>query len=959
MTNLLQHDLESHVEGDVRFDALTRRLYAVDASIYEIEPIGVILPKRRQDVINTILVAKKHGVPIIARGAATGIAGGCIGRGLVIDCSKHLTRIIEIDYEKEEALCEPGVVQDQLNAALAARGYRLGPDTSTGNRATLGGMIGNNAAGARSLKYGKTVDAVQSLELVLSDGEVLTFAEIEESEARVRAKQEDREGAIYRAVLKIRDEHGPAIQKAFPNIPRRASGYNLDELIKPGPLNLAKVIVGSEGSLGIATRIRVKIAKRPKETGLVVVHCMDLLEGMEALTKMLAFNPIAVELIDEEIIKMGRVSPSMRGRLGWMENEPAALFVVELESETEGELREKMALFIAAMQEAKVGYAWKELTVSREMDHVWALRKAGLGLLLSRRSYSKAIAFIEDLTVPPERLAAFMKEFQEYLHSIDKRAGIYGHAGSGCLHIRPYMNLSKQEDLDLMKRVMVEITDLVMRHGGSLSGEHGDGLIRSWLNKKLFGEEVYQAFEDLKAAFDEDGRMNPGKVVATQGLTENLRIDPSVKPVEVKTALSFKHEGGLAFAAEMCNGNAQCRKKKKTMCPSFQVTGDEKDTTRARAQALRAVLNGHWPLEELTGDALHDVLDLCLECKGCKKECPSQVDMAKMKAEVLYQRQEKLGYSLRTKIFGHVGRLSQYGCMAPRLANWAADTQLSKYLMEKVGITPERSLPPFTRERFSQWMKKKYVATGQSKRVVLFNDTFMEFNYPELGQSAVQVLNGLGYEVIVPNWTCCGRTYIGKGMLRQAKKLAERLVDQFYPLAREGLPIVGIEPSCLLTIKDELRDLVGGPKARQVVDAAMTIDEFLAQHIEGGQWPLSMVEKPMSMKVHGHCHQKAIVGMAPTMKVLKQLPGCDVSLISSGCCGMAGSFGYESEHYDFSLKVGETQLLPAVRATPSSTVLVANGVSCRSQVAHMAERQAKHLVEVVADAMTEESNLPL
>lgn len=951
---MLQKDLQDNIEGEVHFDAIHRHVYSIDASIYEIEPIGIVVPKNKQDIIRAVQIASAHDVPIIARGAATGITGGCLGAGLIIDTSKYLNQIRSINIAEEYAICDPGVIQDRLNEALAPQGYRLGPDTSTGNRATIGGMTANNAAGARSLLYGTMADHVEEVELVLSNGEVLRFGALDESAVAEKCLQNNAEGRIYREISRIRSQYHYDIEKNFPKIPRRVSGYNLDALITPGPLNICKLLVGSEGTLGIFTEIKVKIAKRPANTALCIVHFDAMLEGMKSIEEMLSHHPIALEMIDDKIISMGKLSPVIKNELEWLVGSPQAVFVAEFAGQTADAAAKRAGDFAAAMKGKKIGFAQVCVAEPEKIAHVWDVRKSGLGLLLSKRSYSRAIAFLEDLTVPPNQLASFMDRFCRYLKVKGKEAGIYGHVGSGCMHIRPYIDLRSTDEVRLMEQMMKDIADLLLEHNGALSGEHGDGLIRSWLNKKMFGPKVYQAFVELKNAFDPMNRMNPGKIVHGPPVAENLRLSPQTPIAHIDTFLDFRKEGGLELAADLCNGNGLCRKSEKVMCPSFQATGDEFHTTRARAQALRSIIHSKMPIEEFSGDALHDVLDLCLECKGCKTECPSEVDMAKMKSEFLYHYHQRHGTPLRDTLFAHIGRLNAVASPFASIANFAMNNWLIRQLLRLLGITSKRTLPTLAKDRFSSWFARHRQEKHSQKQVVLLNDTFTEFNAPEIGQAAVKVLEALGYEVIVPAWQCCGRPALSKGLLEYAKKQSQSLVEALLPYAQKGLPILGLEPSCLLTLKDDTHGLLGYDHhaAAAVSNACVTFAEFLYTHIKEGTLPLPFKKQTGSVNVHGHCHQKALVGMKPTMEVLRAIPGLQVTEIDSGCCGMAGSFGYEKEHYSLSMKIAELRLLPAIRKAAKETLVVADGFSCRSQIEHGSGRRALHLAEAIAQFLS-------
>jgi FAD/FMN-containing dehydrogenase/Fe-S oxidoreductase len=947
----LEKSLRQHVEGDIHFDAIHRKVYSVDASIYEVEPIGIVLPYHKQALIQAIRIADKFHVPVIARGAATGITGGCIGKALIIDTSKYLNHILDINYESEFAICEPGVVQDRLNEALSSKNYRLGPDTSTGNRATLGGMLGNNASGSRSLLYGCMADHVTEVELLLANGELLRFGKLDEELWSKKRLQQDTEGNIYRELYRIRTEYHDEIAAHFPKIPKRVSGYSLDILLSEGPINFAKLIAGSEGTLGIATEIKVRICKKPGITGLCVIHLHDMLEGMRHIEEMLAHHPIALEMIDNKIIEAGKRSPAMRNKLGWLIDEPDAVFVAEFAGKDLEDVQGKLSHFEKDIKARNIGYASICITDPIVMSQLWEVRKSGLGLLLSRRTYSRAIAFLEDITIPPKELADFMEKFKNYLKSKGKEAGIYGHVGSGCMHVRPYIDLRQTDDVHLMEQMMIDISSLLLEHGGALSGEHGDGFVRTWLNEKMFGKKLYQAFLDLKHAFDPDNQMNPHKIVNGRPFLENLRLSPETKQQKINTFMDFSREGGFELAADLCNGNGMCRKSEKVMCPSFQASGDEFHTTRARAQTLRSFINGKMPMHDFTSHGVYEVLDLCLECKGCKTECPSEVDMAKMKSEFLYHYQKAHGTSLRTILFANIGKLNQLASSFASLFNKIVGHQFSKTIMGWMGVAPEREFPKLSSETFSKWFSKQNQPM-KKKFVVLFNDTFNEFNTSEIGQSAVKVLENLGYHVIVPKWTCCGRPALSKGRLEQAQAQAKIVVESLAPYAYKCLPIVGLEPSCLLTIKDDFQALLpNNADVKAVSDACITFDEFLAKHIVDGKLPFDMKIEPRQVKLHGHCHQKALVGTKFTLDVLKTIPGYEVSEIDSGCCGMAGSFGYEKEHYAFSMKIGQLKLFPAIEASEKDTLIVADGFSCRCQIEHGTQRKSYHLAEVVAQAL--------
>ncbi len=951
MTSNWITELREVLRGEVRDDLISRTVYSVDASIYEIPPLAVAIPRDIDDVRRAVEVAHRHDIPIIPRGAATGIAGGAIGRGLVLDLSQHLNNILEVNYDEEWIVCEPGVVQQQLNDYVAAKGYRLGPDTSTGNRATVGGMLSNNSAGARSLHYGKTVDHVLEVELLLASGELINFHALDDEQRKGRELLAGREGDIYRAVARLKRKYSDEIAARYPQIPRRVSGYNFDELIKEGPINLAKLICGAEGSLGLATKIKFRLCKAHKHTALCLLHYHDMGDALRRIADLLADTPLALEMIDGKILDAGRSVPMTRERIGWLQGHPQAALIAEFSGDSAEEAEARARECAARAEKTGTAYAIGIATENAEKADVWAVREAGLGLLMSKRSYSRAIGFLEDVAVDPNEMAPFIDKFQELLRRHGKEAGIYGHVGAGCVHIRPYIDLRDFEELATMRRMMEEASELLLEHKGSLSGEHGDGLVRSWLIRKMFGETLYSAFRSFKSAFDPKGLMNPGKVIATQGLHDNLRTDPSTRQVGLDTQFDFSRDGGIALAADMCNGNAMCRKRDGLMCPSFQAYGDEFHSTRARAQSLRAIFNGRISAEAFTSDELYKVMEYCLECKGCKTQCPSQVDMAKIKAEFLHHYQEKNGYSLRSRLLGQVAKTNKLLARFGPIVNWIHGSALGSGMRRMLGIAPNRPLPLFANQRFSTWLKKRENEPKPgAPKVVLMNDTFTEFNYPEIGISAVQVLEHLGYEVIVPKWRCCGRPLISKGFLKQAKLTASSLIELLWPYAVQGIPIIGLEPSCILTLKDDYPDLIIHDMTDEVIEHTQTIDSFFAQLARQGQ--LSLPHSPWKKaQVHTHCHQKALVGSEDTLATLRAIDGLEATEIPSGCCGLAGSFGYEQEHYIFSMKIGENSLFPAVREAGPDTAIVANGMSCRTQIMHGTGHSAMHLVQLLASCL--------
>lgn len=945
-------ELKNRTDGEVHFDEIHRRIYSVDASIFEIKPVAIFIPKTIEDLVLAVEIATKSQVPVIPRGAATGITGGCLGNALIIDLSKYLTQILEINLQEEYVIVQPGVVQDTLNQALSSFGYRLGPDTSTGNRATIGGMVANNSAGARSLYYGKMVDQVLEIELLLSSSKRIHFKALDWLEYEQKLLLNDEEGDIYRKIDQILTTYKDPIAHGFPKIPRRVSGYNLDLLTFDPKFNMCKLITGSEGTLGIATKIKLKITKKPKFLSMTLIHFNSIEQAMKSVPKLLESHPIALEMLDEIIIQTGLKSLKNSEALNLLIGNPKTLFIAEFQGDSLQEVEKKCHDFEKKLEELKIGYAYLSILDSSKMEAIWNIRKSGLGLLLSKKSYSRAIAFIEDLSVHPNELSDFMKKFQAYMKKIGKDAGIYGHVGSGCMHIRPYVDLRSPDELQLMKKIMLDVTDLVLEHGGALSGEHGDGIIRSWLTEKCFGKVLTQSFIEVKKAFDPNFMMNPHKIVFSQPLLENLRMDPETKIPKISTFLDFTKEGGFNLAIDLCNGNGNCRKKEGLMCPSFQASSDEYDSTRARAQSLRAIVNGKVPTKDLSSQEIYDVLDLCLECKGCKTECPSEIDMAKIKSEVLYQYQEKHGYFFRNQLFGNISRINQFTYPFRKIFNYLIKKKFFKTLLNYVGISHQRTLPKLAEEKFSNHFKNfQQTIKDDLKKgsVLLFNDTYTEFHHPEIGISAVKILNYLGFKVILIPWNCCGRPLISKGLLKEAKKKALKLHDILNDLIDRDLPIIGLEPSCLLTLKDDFGSLIQ-KNVDKIKALATTFDEFIHHQLKNHQIHLK-AKADTEIYLHTHCHQKALVGSKPTLELLKQIENVRVKEIDSGCCGMAGSFGYEKEHYSFSMKIGSLKLFKAIETISPKSYLLANGFSCRTQIEDGTKRSSKHLAVLLDEIL--------
>jgi FAD/FMN-containing dehydrogenase/Fe-S oxidoreductase len=982
----LRTALQQAIAGEVRFDRLDRALYSTDASVYQIVPLGVVLPKTADDVRATLTICTQFNVPITARGGGTSQAGQSIGPGVILDCSKYLNRILEINAAEKWVRVEPGCVLDDLNQQVKPLGLQFAPDISTANRATLGGMIANNSSGTHSIIHGKTIDHVLELKVLLTDGNVIDALPLDDADWQAKCQQQDCEGAGYRAVRRLTVEHADEIERRYPKILRRVGGYNLDAFAacglalaeqyanaKPQAANLAHLFVGSEGTLGIVLEAKLRLVELPKAKALLVVQFADLLNALAATPTILTHRPAAVEVMDRFILDCTKLNADAARLRDFLQGDPGAILIIEFYGDTAQELTPRLDALEAALRTLNVGNHYHRAVDASAQARIWKLRTLALGLSMAEKGDAKAISFVEDTAVAPARLRDYIAEFQQIIARHGTTAGVYAHASVGCLHVRPIVNLKTAEGVQRFQAIADEVADLVLKYGGALSGEHGDGLVRSPYQEKMYGPILYQAFREIKRTFDPRNLLNPGKIVDAPPLASNLRYGPAYQTPDVPTTFDFSADGGLLRAAELCAGVGECRKKRGgTMCPSFQATGDEQHSTRGRANTLRLALTGQLALfptsppgrgaggEGLTDPAVLAALDLCLECKACKSECPTNVDMARLKAEVLDQHHQKNGLPWRNWLFGNVPTASKWGCRLTPWSNWGAGSSLGRWLNEKAfGIDRRRTPPSFAAIPYLSG--PGYLPTKGTllPEVLLFPDTFMNFHEPEIGVATLVLLLRLKQLVIngLPNqakratpaghvWPdqlrCCGRPMISNGMLTEAVAGAKHNVERLFPWAAQGLPIIACEPSCILTIKDDYPALLHGElrrQARTVAERCFTFEEFAGTHwIEGA----ALSAGPKRVLVQGHCHQRSLVGMNPTLKLLQRIPGAEVIDLDAGCCGMAGSFGYETEHYEISRLVGEQRLFPAVRQAAADTVIVAPGFSCRMQIEHFTGRQAVH-----------------
>lgn len=969
--------LRREVRGDVRFDRASRVLYSTDASIYQIEPIGVVLPREPEDVVRTVRICADQGIPVLPRGAGTSLSGQTVGHAVVLDFSRYMNRILSLDTERGLVRVQPGVVLDQLNTFLARYGLEFGPDVATSNRANLGGMIGNNSAGARSVVYGKTVDHVHELRAVLSDGTETRFAPLSRREWDQLLQAGGREGEICRTIMKVLRTHAAEIDRRFPRVLRRVSGYNLDEMLRAlriaegadpastyayplpsrmplpdprQPWNLSRLIVGSEGTLAVVTEAVLKTSVRPPVRGLILLHFDDLIAAMEAVAPLLESSPSAIECLDRMILDLARGNLQAARYRGVLEGEPDAVLVVEYSGESQEEVSTAVARTVRAAGAFAGCYTAKALLEPSDINAVWALRKTGVALLYSVPGHRKPVGFVEDTAVSPERLPAFVRRFQSILERHNTTGAFYGHASVGCLHIRPLLDLRDPVDVDTMRAIAEEVVELVLEFEGALSGEHGDGIARSEFNLRIFGPELYDAFREVKRAFDPDNILNPGKIVDAPDMRSHLRTFASAAPVQVRTELQFARQDGFGGAVDACMGAAACRKLTSgTMCPSFMVTREEMHSTRGRANLLRAALTGQLGKYDLTDERLFAALDLCLMCKGCKAECPANVDMAALKAEFLSHYYERRRRPLADYVIARIGDINRVAQYVPWLLNRLARWEWLRSALEWAGgIDIRRPLPEFARRSFVSWFKKRRrqrPANGGNRRVLVLADCFANYFEPSVLQAVVELVEAAGCAVSLAPVRCCGRTELSKGFMKHfAPRARMNVMALQRALVDEHTVIVGVEPSCLLTLRDEYLDLGLGKAAEHVAAHSYLAEELLVRLIDEAK--LSFRESRQTVAVHGHCHQKALTGTGATIELLRRVPGTTVRDLATGCCGMAGFFGYDRRHYEISVAIARRDLFARLKAS-TWDIICAPGFSCRSQIRDLTDWPVLHPVEFV------------
>jgi FAD/FMN-containing dehydrogenase/Fe-S oxidoreductase len=938
------------VDGEVRFDSVSRALYSTDASVYQIKPKGVVVPRSREGLIRAVRLCTEARVPVTMRGGGTSQAGQAIGPGVIIDTSKYVNRLLQVHPEQRWARVEPGIVLDELNALLETHGLRFAPDLSTASRATVGGMMANNSSGARSVYFGKTIDHVLEQEVLLADGSIVHFGPRSDAEVEAAAAADTLEGACYRVVRTLTTQHAIEIDRRFPKLLRRVAGYNLDEFVnRDGLFNLVKLMVGSEGTLGVVLEAKINLVPLPKAKAVLAIQFAHLLESLDATPLILRHHPSAVEVMDRFILDHTKQNPALDAiRATIIQGDPGALLCVEMYADRTEDLQPRLDALECDLRANNFGERYFQALDLPTQQRIWALREAALGLSMAIKDDAKSLSFVEDTAVSPERLRDYIERFLSLVRRHDTVAGVYAHASVGCLHVRPVINLKTAEGVKRFEAIANESAELVLEFDGALSGEHGDGLVRSSFMRKMFGDELYDAFRTIKQTFDPYGVFNPGKIVDAPPLTSNLRYGSGYQTPVPATFFDYDEYGGLGGAVDMCSGIGACRKTLTgTMCPSYMATREEVHSTRGRANVLRLAMNGQLDEGGFDGDDVYDVVDLCLECRACKTECPVGVDMARFKSEFLASYWAKHGTPVGTRLLGNISELAKWGSRLAPVSNWVLNGSLGRRVNEWVtGIDRRRHLPRFSRRTLVEQVPN---ATGAPK-VIVFGDTFTNHYEPEIGLAALDVLASAGIKAELTAPGCCGRPQISKGLLADARAIIERTTASLAVHVDAGRPILFCEPSCLSALREDAPALLRG-KARSravaVANASMLLEEYLVRNADH----LALSAGPRDILLHGHCHQRSMGLMAPTHTLLSRIPGATVVDLDSGCCGMAGSFGYAKSHYDISRAIGERVLFPAVRSRSSGATVVAGGTSCRHQIYDFTSVTSVHPVTLLSSLL--------
>ncbi len=965
--------LGSSIEGDLKYDKITKVIYSTDASVYRELPLAVIWPKGEPDLKKILEFAGREGISVTMRAAGTSLAGQVVSSGMIVDISRYMKNIIEINEKEMWVRVQPGVVPDELNLKLKEKGLFFGPETSTSNRCNLGGMVGNNACGSHSVIYGSTRDHTIELKTLLSDGSKVIFGPLDKETFNEKCLLQNLEGNIYRQIKELLDNpvNRKNIIEGYPDpaIPRRNTGYALDLLLNnrifdenyEAPFNFCNLLAGSEGTLAVITEIKLNLVKLPPlNKALVCIHLEKRNDAFLANLIALKHKPAAVEMMDDRILGLTENNLSQRKNRFFLEGKPAAVVIVEFVREKPEEIEKVIFEMVNELKSAGYGYSYP-IVRGKDISKVWDLRKAGLGVLTNMKGDSKPVSLIEDTAIRVEQMPEYIADFEKMLSAYGKESVYHAHIGTGELHIRPVLNIKDPADAELFRTLGIETAKLVKKYRGSMSGEHGDGRLRGEFIPLIIGEYNYNLLKEVKKTWDPGNILNPGKITDTPRMNTFLRYIPGKKTPEISTIFDFSSTDGIIRAAEKCNGSGDCRKTNiigGTMCPSFMATGEEKNCTRARANILREFLsadeNNPWDHREI-----YEILDLCLSCKGCKSECPSEVDIAKLKAEFLQHWYDKHGIPLRTRLIAYISVINKIGSVAPFIFNFFIKNKITAWLLKKViNVAPGRSIPLLYRTTLRKWIRKNPESLNPKKpkgEVCLFIDEFTNFNDTGIGIAAIKLLASLGYKVMTVNHGDSARTFLSKGFMRKAKRIARRNIKAFSGIINDNLPLIGIEPSAIYGFRDEYPELAGDDlkeSAEKIAKSSFLIDEFIASEFRSGRISKeSFADDGNEIILHAHCQQKAISSSADTIEMLSIPANYTVKEISSGCCGMAGSFGYEKEHFDLSNKIGELVLFPAVRAAAENVIVAAPGTSCRHHIKDGTGRIALHPVQVLYDAL--------
>ena len=972
----IHEDLEKLAEifgGDIYLDHPTRILYATDASAYREVPIAVARPKDKEDIRELVEFAKKHNTSLIPRGAGTSLAGQVVGAGIVVDVSKYMNRILEVNPDEKWVRVEPGVVLDELNLELKQFGLFFSPETSTSNRCMIGGMVGNNSCGSHSLVYGSTRDHLISVKTILSDSSEAEFGPVSKEDFYKKCELSTLEGRIYQNIEAVLSnaENQKEIRDQFPdpNIRRRNTGYAIDLLLESEPFsetgpsfNFSKLLAGSEGTLTFFTECKLSLDPLPPPVkGLVCGHFVSLGEALEANLIALKHCPVAVELMDRTVIELSKQNITQSKNRFFIDGNPEAILIIEFAENNKEAILQKGEQMIAELKENNFGYHFPVL-FGNDIPKVWQIRKAGLGLLSNMPGDAKPVAVIEDTAVLPKDLPAYIKEIKELLNKHNLLCAFNAHIGTGELHIRPVLDLKKEKDVALFQVIAEETAKLVKKYKGSLSGEHGDGRLRGQFIPFMIGDKNLDLLWQIKVCWDPENIFNQAKIFHTPIMNTSLRYEVENPTSEYETVFDFSDDLGFLRSLEKCNGSGDCRKSELfagTMCPSYQATRDENATTRARANLLREMMYRSEDENPFANHDLYDILELCISCKGCKSECPSNVDMAKIKAEFLQQYYQVHHIPYRVKAIAHLDKLNKLGSGFPVFSNFILSNGFTSGIMKKfLGIAPERSFPKLSKQPLKIWFQKNFANTlneNRKKKVYFFADEFSAYNDTKIAIKAIKFLQRLGYHVEIPDHESSGRAFISKGLLHKAKVLAEKNVALLKDVISGEHPLVGIEPSAILTFRDEYPDLLRGDQKKEAIELGknvLLIEEFICHEFELGNISSKLfIDKVATIKVHGHCQQKALSSVKPTIEMLSIPENYSAEEIPSGCCGMAGSFGYEKEHYEISNKIGELVLFPEVKNSEPEVIIAANGTSCRCQIKDGTNREAFHPVEILFDAL--------